>query len=86
MSSLVHSGQAAVVPTAQADAPAACNVSPTSEAYALAAIFANVDRIDDSGEPNTLSLSEIASFGSRLLGLFEGEPEDTDWQTLGEAA
>jgi len=63
-----------------------CNTSPASEAYALAAIFANVERIDESGEPNTLSLKEIANFGSRLLDLFDGEPEDTDWNTLEGAA
>lgn len=63
----------------------ACNTAPTSEAYALAAIFANVERVDDSGEPNTLSLAEIVNFGSRLLELFDGEPEDVTWNTLEES-
>ncbi|WP_313444546.1 hypothetical protein [Brevundimonas sp.] len=63
-----------------------CNTGPLSEAYALAAIFANVERLDDSGEPNTLSLTEVASFGSRLLELFEGQPEDGDWAAAEHAA
>lgn len=65
---------------------APCNTGPLSEAYALAAIFANVERLDDSGEPNTLSLTEIATFGSRLLELFEGAPEDGDWAAAEHAS
>lgn len=54
---------------------ASCNTAQDSEAYMLAALFANVERVDDSGEANTLSLAEIQSFGSRLLDLFDGDLE-----------
>lgn len=45
-----------------------------SEAYATAAALANLDRVDETGEPNSASLSEITGWGSRLLDLFDGEP------------
>lgn len=47
-----------------------------SETYAIAAIFANCDRVDETGDPNTLSISEIQSLGSRLLDLLDGAPEE----------
>ena len=56
-----------------------CDTGPLSEAYALAAVFANLDRIDDSGEPHTASFAEVVSFGARLLDLFGGVPQDGDW-------
>jgi len=43
------------------------------ELYGIAACFANCEAIDETGNPATLSLAEIQSFGTQMLNLLDGE-------------
>lgn len=45
-----------------------------AEVYAYVAIFANVEAINDSAEPNTLSLGEIQASGSAILNMIDDLP------------
>lgn len=46
-------------------------ISESSLAYAIAAIFANTEKLGDTGEPNMISLAEIQNLGSQLLDHFD---------------
>ena len=46
-------------------------VTALDEIHAIFAVLANLEVIDESGEPGTLSLAELQEFGGRGLDLID---------------
>ena len=47
------------------------SASSFDEIYALFALIANLESIDESGEPGTLSLAELQGIGTRGLDIMD---------------
>ena len=60
-------------------------ISESSLAYAIAAIFANTEKLGDTGEPNMISLAEIQNLGSQLLDHFDNAAAVASGETRSQA-